>query len=170
MEGDCPICLEKLKGHGKLHTTVCNHTFHTKCFGKLKKSCCPCCRTVFEKDKKGKIVDMKNEIKLIIVEFARNKQLGKRLFSKNSKEMKEMHTHLKYEIRKLQIIVKNLGVCSLVEPVMIQTDKIRVLTILVEKKKEMIFEIGRSIISDNEYYENIISLKQDALNELVKSE
>lgn len=164
MEGDCPICLEKLKG--KLHTTVCNHTFHTKCFGKLKKSSCPCCRAVFEKDKKGKILDMKNEIKLLINESVRNKILGKRLFSKISKEMKEMHTHLIIAIKKLQTIVKDKDLdVDLVGLVMIQTDEIRVMTILYEDKKKTVLELGKCIISDNEYYETLITLKKETLNE-----
>ena len=42
---NCPICLEGIYLHSNIHTTECNHTFHTKCFKKLRNVQCPCCRS-----------------------------------------------------------------------------------------------------------------------------
>ena len=68
----CPICLERLKGHGKTYTTECNHTFHKKCFGKLQNRVCPCCIDVIPKDKKTQILEIENKIKVIIRDFKRD--------------------------------------------------------------------------------------------------
>ena len=37
----CPICLENLGNELCVHTTLCNHRFHTKCIKKNKKTCLP---------------------------------------------------------------------------------------------------------------------------------
>lgn len=95
----CSICLENLKGRCKLHTTKCNHTFHAKCFSKVKKSVCPCCRTPFEKDKKNQIVEIKQEIKQIEKDFKRNIRYGKELKSLHSKNEKKIQSSLKREMK-----------------------------------------------------------------------
>ena len=165
---ECPICLEHLKGHGKTYTTECNHTFHKKCFGKLQKRVCPCCRAVIPKDKKTQILEMENEIRVIVRDFKQNKQIRKDNFSKNSKEMKVMQTHLKNEIKILQTIVKK-GLNSSFDSINIQTEKIQNLTTLLEEKQQIVRQMGMHIRGNIYYYENIISFKKDALRDLVNS-
>lgn len=48
---ECSICLISFKeGNSNLHTTECGHSFHHRCFKKIKASTCPCCRAPVLKD------------------------------------------------------------------------------------------------------------------------
>jgi hypothetical protein len=58
---ECAICLVSFKSTTKnLHTTECRHTFHSKCFDKIKMSSCPCCRTPVKKSLKSQIAENKS--------------------------------------------------------------------------------------------------------------
>ena len=59
---DCPICLCPLTKRQKTHTTECNHTFHIKCFERIKSLSCPCCRATVEAIPKQKLTVLKEEI------------------------------------------------------------------------------------------------------------
>lgn len=44
--GDCPICLDKLRGPKNINTFICNHKFHHECTTDwlYRKTTCPYCR------------------------------------------------------------------------------------------------------------------------------
>jgi hypothetical protein len=53
---DCPLCLEGLQGRKrKIHVTACGHSFHGKCFNKVKTNECPCCRGALPPFRVGKL-------------------------------------------------------------------------------------------------------------------
>jgi hypothetical protein len=158
-----------MKEINKLHTTECNHTFHTKCFAKIKGGSCPCCRAPIPKDKKCKIVDMKNEIKQIQEQYKLHMEDSKRIVSDRSKELKATHTELKNEIKKLQIIVKIVGRGSWIDSVKSQTDKINELTALLENKKRIVRSSDNRILDCREYFEPIIEAKKYILEDFINN-
>jgi Ring finger domain len=161
---ECPICLDTMTD--KLHTTECNHTFHTKCFAKIKGGPCPCCRAVCP-TKKTKIVDMKNEIKRIKEQYKLHMEDTKRIVSDRSREMKATHTELNNEIKHLQIIIVNIGEGSLIDSVKSQTDKINELTALLENKKRIVRSVENRILECKDHFETMIALKKYELQVLV---
>jgi hypothetical protein len=57
---ECAICLVSFRSTTKnLHTTDCGHTFHSKCFDKIKSDYCPCCRTPVTKSSVRLIAESK---------------------------------------------------------------------------------------------------------------
>ena len=167
---ECPICLDKLEGRGEVHTTECNHTFHTKCFAQIKGNSCPCCRAVMiiPKNKKGKIVDMKNEIKQIQEQYKLHMEDSKRIVSDRSKELKATHTELKNEIKKLQIIVKIVGRGSWIDSVKSQTDKINELTARLENKKKIVRSSENRILDCRDHFEPMIEAKKYILADFIR--
>ena len=163
---ECPICLDRMTD--KLHTTECNHTFHTKCFAKIKGGSCPCCRAVLPKNKKGKIVDMKNEIKEILEQYKLHMEDTKRIVYDRSRELKATHTELKNEIKKLQTMVKSINEGSLINSVKSQTDKINELTALLENRKRIVRSSENRILDCREHFEPIIEAKKYILTEFIR--
>lgn len=91
---DCPICLEKMTNRHKIHTTECNHTFHTKCFEKIRLASCPYCRNEIEPCVSHKIHMMKDEIKTLQQNFVQIKDEymeSKKDIEKNIQELQQDH-------------------------------------------------------------------------------
>ena len=165
---ECPICLDNLKGRCKTHTTECNHTFHAKCFAKIKGTSCPCCRAVFPKDKKAKIVDMKYEIKTTVEQYNGFKQQTKKLFMDRSKEMNARQKELNTEIKKLQTMVKSVKVGSLINSFDSQIAKITVLTTSLEERKRIVMVCKNRMVECRDYFEPIIEAKKYNLENFVR--
>lgn len=161
---DCPICLDKLNGRCKVHTTECNHTFHTKCFAKIKGGLCPCCRAVFPKDKKTTIADMKKIIKETEEQYKLFKQENKKIVAERFKDENIAHNELKKATTRLQILVTNVSGYSF-DSIIIQTEKIKALTRLFDEQKRFVRLAKKRSIDCNEYFSGIIEQQKYTLND-----
>lgn len=159
----CPICLDNLKGRSKLHTTKCNHTFHAKCFSKIKKSACPCCRTAFEKDKKGEIKEIKEEIRAIEVHYKLNIRLVKSMKSLHSKKEAKIRSSLKKEMK-----IWNSLFCQTIKVDFttsgdVQSKRVRDLSAELEKETLILKSIAQKQLECFNYFTDMINVKKTLL-------
>ena len=61
---ECAICLVSFRdGNTNVHTTECGHSFHHRCFHKIKTSYCPCCRAPVLRDYKVRLAESNDAYK-----------------------------------------------------------------------------------------------------------
>jgi hypothetical protein len=100
---ECPICMENLQfKRRKIHTTACNHKFHTMCFKKVRGVTCPCCRASIIPGVDIVIRKTQGIIKEINAEYVLNKKKGKAEILKLKKELSLLKKIQKEIIRDLK--------------------------------------------------------------------
>lgn len=107
---ECAICLVSFKSNSKnLHTTDCGHTFHSKCFDKIKIDSCPCCRAPTTKSLNRQIAESKIKYKNVYAKMnAFNKKIINELkkykivLSKNKSVIIHLENEMKKELNKNQ--------------------------------------------------------------------
>lgn len=133
MENDCcAICLEDLKfNNRKVHTTECNHNFHELCFKKIKADNCPCCRGMILRNKSSLKCEVKFNIRELKSKFKIDKkELGDILLVSKT-EIVDFNKKLRIAISELNLLVKSEVILQNPTLLMMQTDKIHVITIKI---------------------------------------